>query len=92
MKTETLSVGQKFTVPLDANVQSGYMWYVDLPDIDENVSLEKTVNHLKKNFTGTIQSFHFVAVQSGEQIVKFVYKRSWETLGYKEHFVKFIVQ
>ena len=92
METETFDVGQEFTVLLEANVQSGYMWYVDLPTDDEHVVLTKQVNHPKKNYTGTVQVFHFLAVRKGEQEVKFVYKRSWENRGYREHWIKFIIE
>jgi predicted secreted protein len=79
----TINRGQKFTIVLESNPTSGFRWH---PTFD--VSIINLISHDFRSTTATrIGSpgkdiFTFLAISSGSDKLKMIYRRSWE-----EHFV-----
>jgi inhibitor of cysteine peptidase len=79
----TIQSGQEFTIILESNPTSGFKW---LPTFDG--SIINLVSHdfqssAAKRIGGSGKDiFTFLAIRSGSDKLKMLYKRSWE-----EHFV-----
>jgi predicted secreted protein len=80
-KKENINIrrGQKFTITLESNPTSGFKW---LPSFDGSIISLLSCNSQSSTATRVGGSgkdiFTFKAVNSGETVLKMVYKRSWE--------------
>jgi predicted secreted protein len=83
-------VGGEFSVRLESNPTTGYVWEVEtLPEGLELSGSEykKSEGALQVGSPG-IQFFRFRAQKSGEYQINFVHKRQWEKNPINSHTVK----
>jgi len=82
MKTElSIKKGDSFRIELESNPTTGYMWYEKHDS--QMISLIKSEfisSSPEKKIVGNPgkQIFVFKAVEKGETVIEFVYKREWE--------------
>jgi len=82
MKTElSIKKGDSFRIELESNPTTGYMWYEHHDS--QMISLIKSgfvSSSPEKKIVGNPgkQIFVFKAVEKGETVIEFVYKREWE--------------
>ncbi len=89
----TISRGVKFTIELESNPSTGYMWHI----LYFNKSILKLISSdfarpTKQIGTAGIQRFIFEAAKEGTTNIKLIYKRSWdrETMKSNEFLVNVI--
>lgn len=72
--------GQALNISLPGNPSTGYIWQLD--EVDEQILLQKGKPNFepKSNEVGApgLQTFRFQAVETGETILRLVYRRPWE--------------
>ncbi len=75
-------MGQTFSINLDSNPTTGYIWTVDF---DQNFlsggrELNNTINPIQPAFIGAggRQIFSFTPIKEGQTTISAVYKRPWE--------------
>jgi inhibitor of cysteine peptidase len=76
-----LALGQQLLVRLASNHSAGYGWSL-AEETDAVVTLEQTPSYEESDAThlgaGGIETFRFEAVRTGEQTLRFSYRRPWE--------------
>jgi inhibitor of cysteine peptidase len=80
----TARVGEVFSIEVESNPTTGYMWE---PRFDDNILKlvsSKFIPMSKQMGSGGLQRFDFKASKPGRTIVKFIYKRTWEERSLKE--------
>lgn len=80
-KTITLAVGDVLTVNLEGNITTGYNWEPENKDLQILEMAEEPSYAPENNMPGSpgVITLRFKAVAVGEEILKLVYHRSWET-------------
>jgi predicted secreted protein len=77
---ESIPVTSRIEIALKSNPQNGFMWYLD--GNSSIVSfLDQQIEPLPR-YRGSIQHFFFDVVSTGDDDIRFVYKRSWEKFPY----------
>ncbi len=85
-----VSVGGEFSVRLESNPTTGYVWDVDT--LAESIEFlgseyEKSAGEHSPGDPG-IQAFRFRARKAGEHQINFILKRQWEKNAIKSYTVK----
>jgi inhibitor of cysteine peptidase len=88
--TIKVPVGGEFSVRLESNPTTGYVW--DVETLPEGVELlgseyEKSAGDRPPGDPGS-QAFRFRARNAGEHLIHFALKRQWESKAIKSHIVK----
>ncbi|MBO7146582.1 MAG: protease inhibitor I42 family protein [Lentisphaeria bacterium] len=81
-RTLYLNRGDQFTVTLDANPATGYLWQFGTPPYDENVMIlrgDKYI-HPSEQLAGAPgkRTLHFLAENSGRTGLRLILSRPWE--------------
>ena len=80
----TATVGEEFAIALEANPTTGYRWE---PEYDTSL-----VRLVEREFSSTgtgigsagSECFHWLALAKGITPIRFIYKRTWETVAADE--------
>ncbi|MBN1372316.1 MAG: protease inhibitor I42 family protein [Anaerolineaceae bacterium] len=80
-ETITLAVGDVLTVNLEGNITTGYNWELENTDLQILELAEEPSYAPENEMPGSpgVITLRFNAVAAGEEILKLVYRRSWET-------------
>ena len=81
VETQTIKTksGDKFSVVLEANLTTGYLWEVNFDSIYiQLINRKYTPYFPEKIGAGGEETFNFLALKSGETKITFSYLRPWE--------------
>ena len=83
--TMNRKVGETFTISLESNPTTGYMWQPGYDSEFLKLVDRKFVSDSTIPGSPGIEIFEFLALKEGEVKVQMVYKRSWEAQILEEH-------